>query len=77
MGTQRDLTVLKESLYFRASDGEKGSELWVSDGTKTGTKLLKDISPGTGSSLPVSMRACTVAKPAAALSPCIRGTLLL
>ena len=42
---QSYLTVLKDSLYFRANDGKKGQELWKSDGTKTGTELVKDINP--------------------------------
>ncbi|BCS96103.1 hypothetical protein DSLASN_17350 [Desulfoluna limicola] len=33
-------------LYFAAEDGEKGTELWVSDGTPFGTKPLKDVNPG-------------------------------
>ena len=34
-------------LYFSASNGESGSELFVSDGTAEGTELLVDINPGT------------------------------
>jgi ELWxxDGT repeat protein len=33
-------------LYFTANDGEHGSELFVSDGTAEGTKLLMDLRPG-------------------------------
>jgi ELWxxDGT repeat protein len=40
--------VLYESDYDQAS----GSELWITDGTKTGTRLLKDINPGPASSSP-------------------------
>ena len=56
MGTQGGFTVFKGSLYFQADDSTKGKELWVSDGTKTGTKQVKDINPGTAtdSSSPVS-----------------------
>ncbi len=39
---------------FAADDGSKGVELWVSDGTAKGTKLLKDINKGDGSSSPAS-----------------------
>ncbi len=36
--------------FFAASDDEHGEELWVTDGTPNGTKLVKDINPGAGSS---------------------------
>lgn len=37
-GSQPDLlTVVGDTLYFRASSGGTGSELWKSDGTETGT----------------------------------------
>lgn len=37
-------------VFFTAQDANHGEELWVSDGTKEGTKLVKDIFPGTTSS---------------------------
>ncbi|MCB9163122.1 MAG: T9SS type A sorting domain-containing protein [Flavobacteriales bacterium] len=41
-------------VFFRANDGTSGLEPWVSDGTPTGTVLLKDINPGSGGSLPTA-----------------------
>ncbi|HEX8355805.1 MAG TPA: T9SS type A sorting domain-containing protein, partial [Segetibacter sp.] len=37
-------------LIFSATTTEHGTELWESDGTENGTKIFKDIVPGTGSS---------------------------
>ena len=43
-------TIMNNELYFFADDGTTGFELWKSDGTGTGTALVKDIYPGdTGS----------------------------
>lgn len=38
--------------FFAATDAEHGEELWVTDGTKEGTHMVKDIIPGTGSGAP-------------------------
>src|SRR5262249_5292934 len=34
-------------IYLSADDGTTGLELWVSDGTTKGTRLVKDLFPGT------------------------------
>ena len=39
-------------ILFAMSTPETGSELWISDGTESGTNLLKDINPGSGGSSP-------------------------
>jgi ELWxxDGT repeat protein len=38
--------------YFNVSDGVHGGELWASDGTSAGTRLVKDICPGICASTP-------------------------
>jgi ELWxxDGT repeat protein len=35
-------------LFFRATDGVSGNELWMSDGTAAGTQLLANIAPDDG-----------------------------
>ncbi|HWM95175.1 MAG TPA: ELWxxDGT repeat protein [Thermoanaerobaculia bacterium] len=47
-----DFAALGNRLFFVASDGITGRELWVSDGTEAGTTLVKDIIPGTWASGP-------------------------
>ena len=39
------LTDVNGTLFFTASDGTTGAELWKSDGTAAGTVLVKDIAP--------------------------------
>ncbi len=38
-------------VFFRADDGIHGQELFVTDGTAAGTRLVKDIRPGRGSGI--------------------------
>lgn len=44
------LTVVGSMVYFYANDGTHGLELWKSDGTETGTTLIRDIRRGSSSS---------------------------
>jgi ELWxxDGT repeat protein len=43
------LTNVNGTLYFAADDGTHARELWKSDGTGGGTRLVKDINPSTWS----------------------------
>lgn len=45
--TYSEPIVFKNTLYFQATDPAYGSEIWKTDGTATGTELLRDINPGT------------------------------
>ena len=44
-------------LYFSANDGINGSELWKTDGTVTGTMMVKDLNPGANGSHPTGLTA--------------------
>ena len=46
----QQLTVVGDTVFFRAYTGSYGFELWKSDGTRSGTKLVRDINPGEDSS---------------------------
>src|SRR5262245_12692630 len=45
-----DSAVWKGSLYFGLADGIHGAELWRTDGSRAGTRLVKDLCPGICSS---------------------------
>jgi ELWxxDGT repeat protein len=45
-----------DRLFFAGRDAEHGRELWVTDGTPEGTRLVKDIVPGMGWSHPMGLR---------------------
>jgi len=46
------MTVVGDKVYFTATTPDAGQELWITDGTPAGTKLVKDIYEGTtGSNL--------------------------
>jgi ELWxxDGT repeat protein len=44
------ITSFKDKVVLSAGDATTGKELWVSDGTENGTKMIKDIYPGAISS---------------------------
>src|SRR4051794_7165503 len=47
LGGPPDLSVVAGGyLFFTATDGVHGRELWRSDGTADGTMMLADLSPG-------------------------------
>jgi ELWxxDGT repeat protein len=49
------LTNVNGTLFFDATNGVSGRELWKSNGTAAGTVLVKDINPGSASSYPTSL----------------------
>jgi ELWxxDGT repeat protein len=49
-GALSELTPLGSRLFFVVGDATHGRELWVSDGTTGGTRLVKDITSGSGGS---------------------------
>ena len=56
-GVVSSRTVVGNKLFFTANDGSKGQELWVSDGTIPGTRLVRDIRPGSPGSSPRELTA--------------------
>lgn len=53
--SSHDLVVADGLVMFAASDGVHGDELWATDGTPGGTRMVKDINPGSSDSTPYSM----------------------
>ena len=51
------LTAVGQTLYFVGHDRSHGFELWRSDGTRRGTSMVKDISPGRPGSSPDQLTA--------------------
>jgi ELWxxDGT repeat protein len=50
-----ELTPFGEKLFFSAENKEFGRELWISDGTVDGTRLVHDIHAGMGGALPLHL----------------------
>jgi len=53
----RLMTDVNGTIYFQATTTAEGTELWTTDGTSAGTKLVKDLVPGQGESNPSSFTA--------------------
>lgn len=51
------ITVAGGTTFFVATTTEHGAELWTTDGSADGTRLVKDISPGPVGSAPSQLRA--------------------
>jgi len=52
IGAPGALAVLGSTLFFAGHDGVHGVELWATDGTAGGTRLVADLRPGLDSSAP-------------------------
>jgi ELWxxDGT repeat protein len=52
-----NLAVMGGTLFFNATNGISGTELWRSDGSPAGTVLVADINPGAASSFPYDLTA--------------------
>lgn len=52
------LAALGDRLFFVLNDPKHGAELWTSDGTPGGTRLVKDIFEGPASSSPAELVGC-------------------
>lgn len=49
---KKNMAVVGNKIFFTASNAASGEELWITDGTIPGTKMVKDINPGTDGSNP-------------------------
>ena len=50
-GSSAVVAVVGDRVLFAADDAATGRELWVTDGTAAGTKLVRDFHPGAGNGL--------------------------
>lgn len=51
------ITASAKNVYFTTNDGSTGTELWRSDGTVSGTQLVRDLYDGQGGSFPRGLTA--------------------
>lgn len=49
------LTTFNNLIFFPGQDQTHGQEIWCSDGTDSGTHMVRDINPGQQSSTPIGM----------------------
>jgi ELWxxDGT repeat protein len=56
-GGASQLMAVGDTLFFVVTNELTGPELWASDGTAAGTRMVKDIVPGPAGSYPSSLRA--------------------
>jgi ELWxxDGT repeat protein len=50
----RHLTRFRGKLFFVANDGAHGDQLWTSDGTQAGTRMVKGAKPARGGKFPAA-----------------------
>jgi ELWxxDGT repeat protein len=50
-----EMRAVDKTVFFPAADPEHGAELWASDGTVAGTRLVRDVEPGTSGSDPAGL----------------------
>ncbi len=53
-----NLTTIGSTMYFSATNGQSGAELWKTNGTSAGTVLIKDINAGKPASNPGQFTLC-------------------
>ena len=53
----QELTNVGNVLFFSADDGVNGRELWRSDGTAAGTKMVRNLAAGANSANPLELTA--------------------
>ncbi|MCP4643353.1 MAG: hypothetical protein GY851_23100 [bacterium] len=56
-GAPRNFCEFRDAVYFQAEDQGHGAELWRTDGTPEGTRMVKDIQSGPPGSAPYALRA--------------------